>query len=67
MISSALELADANFIHCHDIWLTSLLRLLIFRAPGADRISQVRAFVMYLGIIAHADEEEDENKCRMSG
>jgi hypothetical protein len=51
-------------LHCHNIGLASPLRLLIFRTPSADGIAKVRALVMYLSVIAHAEEGE-YRMCRL--
>ena len=47
-------------LHCNDIGLASFLCLLILDTPTSDSITHMRAFVLYLGVIAHTEIERVE-------
>lgn len=48
-----------DFSHCNNIRRTSFVCLLILCAPSSNSITEMRALVVYLGVITHAEREND--------
>ena len=48
---------ERKYVHCDDVCWASSLRLLVFCTPGSDSIAEMRAFVVYLGVITHGGKE----------
>lgn len=62
--------------HCNNVGRTSFVRLLILCAPGSDGIAEMRALVVHLCVVTHAELErlkgttgcrEDKKKCKCKG